>query len=77
MAPGKTINNLGPKMDYVSPWGQFHRYYREEEGAVTVFTALKMPRADIPVADIPQFNRFLELAGLETRIWFGVEKKIG
>lgn len=73
---GARIDNLGPKVDYQSLWGSFHRYYRKERDRVTVYTELKMPRAEIPVNDIAEFNRFLELTGEETRIWFGVQREL-
>lgn len=63
-------------MDYQSLWGSFHRYYWKERDRVTVYTELKMPRAEIPVNDIAEFNRFLELTGEETRIWFGVQREL-
>lgn len=71
--PGRRVKNTGPKLDYVSPWGSLHRHYRDDGGSVTVYTTLQMPRAEIPVDDLSQFNRFLELATQETRIWFGIQ----
>lgn len=71
--PGKRIDNLGPKLDYDSVWGSFHRHYRKNETSITAFTELKMPRAVIPVEKISEFNRFLDLASQETRIWFSVQ----
>jgi transglutaminase-like putative cysteine protease len=71
---GKRIGNLGPEIDYVSPWGSFHRYYRKDETSITAYTELKMPRAAIPVEKVAEFNRFLDLSSQETRIWFSVQQ---
>jgi hypothetical protein len=70
--PEKRLDNVGPKIDYISPWGAFHRYYRHNGDEVTAYTDLKMPRAQVPIDKIPEFNRFLDLVGRETRIWFGL-----
>ncbi|TPQ24556.1 DUF3857 domain-containing transglutaminase family protein [Methylomonas koyamae] len=67
---GRSVGNVGPKADYLSPWGALHRYYRQEGNSVTAYTDLQMPRADVPVEKLAEFNRFLELAGQETRISF-------
>lgn len=71
--PGKTVHNLGSKLDYVTPWGALHRHYTEDGGSVTVYTELAMPRALIASQDISQFNQFLELVGKESRLWFGIQ----
>ncbi|MGD0959767.1 MAG: DUF3857 domain-containing protein [Methylomonas sp.] len=71
--PGKTVNNLGPKLDYVAPWGSLHRYYRKNDTSVTAFTELKIPRTIIPVEKISEFNRFIDLSSQETRIWFSAQ----
>jgi len=71
---GKKVSNLGPKISYSSRWGEFFRSYeRIDDNNVTVYTELKMPRTEVPVEEIEQFNRFLDLTSLETRIWFGVQ----
>ncbi|WP_347985811.1 DUF3857 domain-containing protein [Methylomonas sp. AM2-LC] len=70
----KRINNIGPKLDYTAEWGSLHRYYRNDETSITAFTELKMPRLQIPVEKIAEFNRFLDLLNQETRIVFSVQK---
>ena len=71
---GRIINNLGPKLDYVSPWGSFHRHYRKDETSITAFTELRMPRAMISVEKCSEFNRFIDLTSRETRIWFSTQQ---
>lgn len=70
--PEKHIGNIGPEIDYSSRWGTFHRYYRQTGDSLTAYTNLRMPRTQVPVEKIPEFNRFLDLVGRETRIWFGL-----
>lgn len=70
--PEKHIGNVGPEIDYISRWGTFHRYYRQTGDSLTAYTNLRMPRTQVPVDKIPEFNRFLDLVGRETRIWFGL-----
>ncbi|WP_347987710.1 DUF3857 and transglutaminase domain-containing protein [Methylomonas sp. AM2-LC] len=71
---GNFVNNIGPKLDYVTPWGVFRRYYRKDETGITAYTELKMPRAIIPIDKIQEFNSFLELSAQETRIWFDTQQ---
>lgn len=71
--PERNISNLGPKLDYDTPWGSFHRYYRTHDDTVQIFTELKMPSASIPVNKLAEFNRFMELIKEESRIWFSLE----
>jgi transglutaminase-like putative cysteine protease len=67
---GKKTTNIGPKLDYESVWGQFHRYYRDNGSSVTVHTDLKIPNVEVPVTEIADFNRYLDLIRLQTRVWF-------
>jgi transglutaminase-like putative cysteine protease len=71
--PEKHVENTGAKIDYISPWGAFHRHYRQDGDSVTAYTNLKMPRVQVPIDKIAEFNRFLDLVGQETRIWFGLQ----
>lgn len=70
--PEKHIGNVGPEIDYSSRWGTFQRYYRQTGDSLTAYTNLRMPRTQVPVDKIPEFNRFLDLVGRETRIGFGL-----
>lgn len=72
---GKSVGNIGPKADYLSRWGSLHRYYRQDGDSVTAYTDLQMPRAEVPVDKFAEFNRFLELAGQETRISFSLRAR--
>lgn len=71
--PEKHIGNVGAKIDYLSPWGDFHRYYRHNGDSVTAYTDLKMPGTQVPVDKIAEFNRFLDLVGQETRLGFDLK----
>ncbi|WP_367155711.1 DUF3857 domain-containing transglutaminase family protein [Methylomonas sp. HYX-M1] len=70
---GKHVTSVGPKMDYVSRWGSFHRNYRQDGETVTADTTLVMPSTEIPVDKMAEFNQYLDLVGYETRFWFSLK----
>ena len=63
----------GPRLNFESPFGTMTRVYSVSAGEVRALTELRMPRATIPVADIPRFNRFLEHVQDNERVWFEVQ----
>jgi hypothetical protein len=69
---GKKVNNVGPKIDYVSRWGSLHRHYRLDGSRVVAYTDLQMPRTVVPLEKIVEFNRFLELIGQENQVSFSM-----
>jgi transglutaminase-like putative cysteine protease len=69
---GKKVNNVGPKIDYVSRWGSLHRHYRLDGSRVVAYTDLQMPRTEVPLEKIAEFNRFLELIGQENQVSFSM-----
>ncbi|MDT4329553.1 DUF3857 domain-containing transglutaminase family protein [Methylomonas sp. MED-D] len=69
---GRRVASGGPKIDYVSAWGELHRHVSQDGEVVTAYTRLEMPKAEIPVAKIAEYNRFLELVGYESRFRFSL-----
>lgn len=70
--PGRSIENVGPRIDFNSQWGSFKRHYRQQGNRVTAYTELKMPKATIPLEQIKGFNSFLDIVGEQNRIDFSV-----
>ena len=70
---GYRLVGTGPALDFVTPYGEMRRRYRVSGARVHVETTLSLPRARIPVAEIPAFNRFLDILVENSDISFTAE----
>ncbi|WP_031432393.1 DUF3857 domain-containing protein [Methylomarinum vadi] len=66
----KIIANIGPTINYLSPWGELNRWYDVNGAQLTVLTEVRLPQATIPINKISEFNQFLDLIFQVNRIWF-------
>lgn len=69
---------MGAELDFRSRFGTLRRKYdRNGEQEVVVRTELDLPAREIPVAEIDDFNGFLEASLGETNVWFSIEPASG
>jgi len=67
-----TPTELGPTVNLKSKYGEFSRTYKIENNnnKVTVLSQLSIPSQTVPVAEIEDYNKFLEFIYDETKIRF-------
>ena len=69
---GKRVPYTGPKLNLETPFGALRRYYQVSNHVVRVFTELSLPRANIPLDEIPRFNRVMNYISENAKIWFAM-----
>jgi hypothetical protein len=69
---GKRVPYTGPKLNLETPFGALRRYYQVSDNVVRAFTELSLPRANIPLDEIPRFNRFMNYISENAKIWFAM-----
>jgi transglutaminase-like putative cysteine protease len=66
---GSRIDLAGPTLRFESPFGSVLRGIERRAGRTIASTTVELPAAEIPVADLDEFERFVESALQETSVW--------
>jgi hypothetical protein len=66
---GYSVAYTGPKLSLKTRFGSLIRQYEIEGPGYRVITELNLPRAKIPLSDLPKFNRFLDYLKDNVNMW--------
>lgn len=72
VCPDRQVEHLGAELDFETEFGSLRRRYHRLDGRVQVSTVLDLPAARIAVEKLERFNRFLNTALDQSRVWFSL-----
>jgi hypothetical protein len=75
LCPDAYLGDLGPELELESKFGSLRRRYEKTGNGVTVESTLELLPQTVPVKELPDFNRFIDIAIEQSRIWFGLKQR--